>query len=73
MQLISASHKETKSYDGDLSDKEEQMDFEEDQNQPNEPTEGLTDLQKAYRDILNEPVSPTSMGGLKACIRAFKH
>jgi hypothetical protein len=34
---------------------------------------GLTDLEKAYRDILNEPVSPTSIGGMKSFIRAFKH
>ena len=34
---------------------------------------GLTDLEKAYRDILNEPISPTTIGGLKSSIRAFKH
>ena len=33
---------------------------------------GLTDLEKAYRDILNEPVSPTTTGGMKSFIRAFK-
>ena len=33
---------------------------------------GLTDLEKAYRDILNEPVSPTTAGGMKSFIRAFK-
>ena len=34
---------------------------------------GLTDLEKAYRDILNEDLSPTTIGGMKSCIRAFKH
>ena len=33
---------------------------------------GLTDLEKAYRDILNEPISPTTIGGMKSFITAFK-
>ena len=34
---------------------------------------GLTDLEKAYRDVLNAPLSPTSFGGRMSVIRAFKH
>ena len=34
---------------------------------------GLTDLEKAYRDILNAPLSPKTFGGKMSVVRAFKH
>ena len=33
---------------------------------------GLTDLEQAYRDILDQPISPTSVGGMKSFAKVFK-
>ena len=33
---------------------------------------GMTDLERAYQDILDQPVSPGSIGGMKSLAKTFK-
>ena len=70
------SEKRAKSVDDCESDADKvnsNSDSDHDFKKKEDSAVGMTDLERAYQDILNEPISPASVGGLKSMVKAFKY